>query len=118
MNHERLKVSLPTLLIIFFFLITACSPGLRIAYERRTPPPDGDGTGAHLRMSWISTKFFRCPPVLGHFLGQKIRLLEASVLGCRISILDFAYISRKFPSDLWLFSLKTKKDLYRHPVDF
>jgi len=36
----------------------------------------------------------------------------------RIFILDFAYISRMFPSHPRLFSLKTKKYLHRHPSDF
>jgi rare lipoprotein A len=40
MNHERLKVLFPTLLIIVFFLITACAPGRRVVYERRLPPPE------------------------------------------------------------------------------
>jgi rare lipoprotein A len=40
MNYRRAKVSLPTLLIIVFFLITACSPGRRVVYERRTLPPE------------------------------------------------------------------------------
>ena len=40
MNHERLKVPLPTLLIVVFFLLTACAPRHRIVYERRTPPPE------------------------------------------------------------------------------
>jgi hypothetical protein len=34
----------------------------------------------------------------------------------RIFILDFAYILRKFASDLRLFCLKTKKYLHRHPL--
>jgi rare lipoprotein A len=40
MNYRRAKVSLPTLLIIVFFLITACSPGRRVVYERRALPPE------------------------------------------------------------------------------
>ena len=40
MNHERLKNPLPTLLIIVFFLLTACAPGRRVVYERRTIPPE------------------------------------------------------------------------------
>jgi hypothetical protein len=42
---------------------------------------------------------------------------RGSALG-RILILDFAYVSRKFPSDPRLFPLKTKKYLHRHLVDF
>jgi peptidoglycan lytic transglycosylase len=38
MNHRRLKISLPTLLIIVLFLMTACAQ--RVVYERRTPPPE------------------------------------------------------------------------------
>jgi len=34
----------------------------------------------------------------------------------RIFILDFAYISRRFPSDPRFFSVKTKKYLHHHPV--
>ena len=35
----------------------------------------------------------------------------------RIVILDFVYISRKFPDDRGFFPKKTKKYLHRHPVD-
>jgi len=44
MNHGRLKVSLPALLIVLFFLLTACLPRHRVVYERRTPPPEKGGT--------------------------------------------------------------------------
>ncbi len=33
-------ISLPTLLIIVFFLLTACAPGRRVVYEKRMPPPE------------------------------------------------------------------------------
>ena len=39
MNHGKLKVSLPTLLIVFFFLLTACGPRY-VVRERRTLPPE------------------------------------------------------------------------------
>jgi hypothetical protein len=42
---------------------------------------------------------------------------QALVLMLGSRRVDFARISRKFPSDPRLFSLKTKKYLYRHPVD-
>jgi rare lipoprotein A len=40
MNHGKLKFSLPALLIVVFFLLTACAPRHRVVYERRTPPPE------------------------------------------------------------------------------
>jgi rare lipoprotein A len=40
MNHGRLKVLLPVLLIVVFLLVTACGPRHRIVYERRMPPPE------------------------------------------------------------------------------
>jgi len=40
MNHGKLKFSLPALLIVVFFLLTACAPRHRIVYERRTPSPE------------------------------------------------------------------------------
>ena len=40
MNHGRLKVSLPALLIVVFFLLTACGPRHRVVYERRIPFPE------------------------------------------------------------------------------
>ena len=40
MYHGRLKVSLPALLIVVFFLLSACAPRQRIVYERRIPPPE------------------------------------------------------------------------------
>jgi rare lipoprotein A len=39
MNHRRLKVLLPTLLIAIFFLLTACGPRY-VVIDRRTPPPE------------------------------------------------------------------------------
>ena len=36
MNHQKLKVLLPALLIIVFLLLTACAQ--RVVYERRLPP--------------------------------------------------------------------------------
>jgi hypothetical protein len=44
-----------------------------------------------------------------------VRLVEINALG---SNFDSAYISRKFPSNPNPFSLKTKKYLHRHPVDY
>lgn len=44
MNHGKLKFSLPALLIVVFFLLTACAPRHRIVYERRTPPPEKGAT--------------------------------------------------------------------------
>jgi len=38
MNQKKLKVLLPTLLVIVLFLVTACAR--HVAYERRTPPPE------------------------------------------------------------------------------
>ena len=40
MNHGRLKVLLPALLIVVFFLISACGPRHRIVYEKRIPSPE------------------------------------------------------------------------------
>jgi rare lipoprotein A len=40
MNPGWPKVLLPVLLIVAFFLITACGPRHRIVYERRMPPPE------------------------------------------------------------------------------
>jgi rare lipoprotein A len=40
MNHGRLKVLLSALLIVVFFLLTACGPRHRVVYERRIPPPE------------------------------------------------------------------------------
>ncbi len=40
MNHGRLKVLLPALLIVVFFLLTACGPRHRVVYERRIPFPE------------------------------------------------------------------------------
>jgi rare lipoprotein A len=35
-----LKVSLPALLVVVFFLVSACGPRQRVVYERRIPPPE------------------------------------------------------------------------------
>jgi len=40
MNRERRTVPIPTLLIIVFFLMTACVPERRVVYERRMPSPE------------------------------------------------------------------------------
>jgi len=40
MNHGRLKVLLSALLIVVFFLLTACGPRHRVVYERRIPSPE------------------------------------------------------------------------------
>jgi len=40
MNHGRLKVLLLALLIVVFFLISACGPRHRVVYERRIPFPE------------------------------------------------------------------------------
>jgi rare lipoprotein A len=40
MDHRELKVSLPALLTMVFFLVTACAPGRRVVYERRALPPE------------------------------------------------------------------------------
>jgi len=40
MNYGRPKVFLPVLLIVVFFLLSACAPRQRIVYERRIPPPE------------------------------------------------------------------------------
>jgi rare lipoprotein A len=39
-NRVSKFIFLPTLLIIVLFLLTACAPGRRVVYERRTPPPE------------------------------------------------------------------------------
>jgi rare lipoprotein A len=40
MNHERLRVALYTLLIVIFFLITACGPKHHVVTDRRMPPSE------------------------------------------------------------------------------
>jgi rare lipoprotein A len=40
MNYRRLRFFLPTLLIIVFFLLTACGSRHRIVYDRRVPSPE------------------------------------------------------------------------------
>jgi len=40
MNSGKIKFLLPALLIVVFFLLTACGPRHRIVYERRIPPPE------------------------------------------------------------------------------
>ena len=65
----------------------------------------------------MPNKSFAClVPVLFIVTPPWVNHPTASLGWGRIFILAFAYILRKFPSDVRLLSLETKKRLRRHPV--